>query len=79
MIKSGSEFGHEHQGKQAIIVRALYSGKSAGRDLAPLERLYEESWVRIILVILMFGRGQLLTPMVMKSGSMSFHTLMTLL
>jgi hypothetical protein len=28
----GAEFGLEHQGKRALIVRALYGGKAAGRD-----------------------------------------------
>jgi hypothetical protein len=31
-IICGTEFGLEHVGKQAMIVRALYGGKSAGRD-----------------------------------------------
>ena len=31
-IICGPEFGHEHQGKRAIIIHALYSGKAAGRD-----------------------------------------------
>ena len=31
-IICGPEFGLEHQGKRAIIVRALYGGKMAGSD-----------------------------------------------
>ena len=31
-IVCGSEFGMEHVGKKALITRALYGGKSAGRD-----------------------------------------------
>ena len=31
-IICGDEFGIEHRGKVAIITRALYSGKFAGRD-----------------------------------------------
>ena len=31
-IVCGPEFGLEHEGKKALIVRALYGGKTAGRD-----------------------------------------------
>ncbi len=31
-IICGAEFGLEHQGKRALVVRALYGGKTAGRD-----------------------------------------------
>ena len=31
-IYCGAEFGLEHKGKRALIVRALYGGKVAGRD-----------------------------------------------
>jgi hypothetical protein len=31
-IICGSEFGFEHKGKRALIKRALYGGKTAGRD-----------------------------------------------
>ena len=31
-IICGNEFGEEHEGKVAIITRALYGGKKAGRD-----------------------------------------------
>jgi hypothetical protein len=32
IIWCGSEFGLENQGKKALITRALYGGKSAGKD-----------------------------------------------